>query len=109
MEIHVHGELGIWDVGRNVSPQLCNAYYKIDWPLLLAVSNNRTSPVSSANLYIPTLDLGPNLFVIHRLMYEEAQTHIFLLMKKDSYPRFIKSEQYKTLMSIAINPLNKKK
>lgn len=33
-----------------------------------------------------------------RFCYEEAQEHIYQLMKSDSYARFIKSEQYKALL-----------
>ncbi|ELT89740.1 hypothetical protein CAPTEDRAFT_201452 [Capitella teleta] len=44
-----------------------------------------------------------------RYSFDAAQEHIFLLMKKDSYQRFLRSEQYKHLLATAINPSPKKK
>ncbi|XP_071108132.1 regulator of G-protein signaling 7-like isoform X2 [Haliotis cracherodii] len=44
-----------------------------------------------------------------RFTFEAAQEHIFLLMKKDSYARFLRSEQYKSLLANALQPGNKKK
>ena len=34
-----------------------------------------------------------------RYTFDAAQDHIFLLMRNDSYPRFLKSEQYKELLN----------
>lgn len=45
-----------------------------------------------------------------RYTYEVAAGHVYLLLlKKDCYPRFIRSESYKTLLANAINPGNQKK
>ncbi len=38
----------------------------------------------------------------------EAEKHIVELMKKNSYPRFIQSEQYRNLLLNASNPVPKK-
>nr|AUG68965.1 regulator of G-protein signaling 11 [Mordacia mordax] len=38
----------------------------------------------------------------HRYVLEAAQTHIYMLMKKDSYPRYLKSDLYKTMLARAI-------
>uniref|UniRef100_A0A4W4FKV9 Regulator of G protein signaling 11 n=1 Tax=Electrophorus electricus TaxID=8005 RepID=A0A4W4FKV9_ELEEL len=46
----------------------------------------------------------PNRFVLY-----DAQRHIYFLMKKDSYPRYLKSEQYKNLLEKAIVPQETKK
>lgn len=50
-----------------------------------------------------------NLTKPSRLTFDAAQNHIFLLMKKDSYPRFIRSDHYKTLLALAYNPSKRKK
>lgn len=44
-----------------------------------------------------------------RFTFAAAQEHIFLLMKKDSYARFLRSEHYKHLLSNAVQPEGKKK
>ncbi|KAK7112521.1 hypothetical protein V1264_011968 [Littorina saxatilis] len=44
-----------------------------------------------------------------RFTFAAAQEHIFLLMKKDSYARFLRSEHYKNLLSNALQPEGKKK
>uniref|UniRef100_UPI00358F69D4 regulator of G-protein signaling 9-like n=1 Tax=Myxine glutinosa TaxID=7769 RepID=UPI00358F69D4 len=44
-----------------------------------------------------------------RLVFEEAQGHIYLLMKKDCYPRYLKSERYKSLLERAIVPQENKR
>jgi len=49
------------------------------------------------------------LCVNSRLMFDAAQTHIFLLMKKDTYSRFIRSDQYKNLLATAFIPAASKK
>lgn len=54
------------------------------------------------------LVLIPFLWV-YRYIFDAAQSHIFLLMKKDSYQRFLRSDQYKTLLANATNPTSKKK
>jgi hypothetical protein len=47
---------------------------------------------------------------IHRFTFEEAAGHIYLLLlKKDCYPRFIRSESYKSLLANALKPRNMKK
>nr|KAF6272142.1 regulator of G protein signaling 11 [Myotis myotis] len=38
----------------------------------------------------------------HRYVLEDAQLHIYMLMKKDSYPRFLKSDMYKGLLAEAM-------
>jgi len=44
----------------------------------------------------------------NREIFFEAEKHIIELMKKNSYPRFIQSENYRTLLQNAPNPLPKK-
>ncbi|XP_043570966.1 regulator of G-protein signaling 9b [Chiloscyllium plagiosum] len=40
----------------------------------------------------------------HRYVLDAAQTHIYMLMKKDSYPRFLRSPIYKEMQSKALIP-----
>uniref|UniRef100_A0A4X1UPG0 Regulator of G protein signaling 11 n=1 Tax=Sus scrofa TaxID=9823 RepID=A0A4X1UPG0_PIG len=40
----------------------------------------------------------------HRHVLDDAQLHIYMLMKKDSYPRFLKSDLYKDLLAEAVVP-----
>ncbi|XP_007421674.2 regulator of G-protein signaling 9 [Python bivittatus] len=40
----------------------------------------------------------------HRYVLDAAQTHIYMLMKKDSYGRYLKSPIYKEMLSKAITP-----
>ncbi|XP_055509771.1 regulator of G-protein signaling 9-like isoform X2 [Leucoraja erinacea] len=40
----------------------------------------------------------------HRYVLDAAQTHIYMLMKKDSYPRFLRSPIYKDLQNVALVP-----
>ncbi|XP_030882620.1 regulator of G-protein signaling 11 isoform X11 [Leptonychotes weddellii] len=40
----------------------------------------------------------------HRYVLDDAQLHIYMLMKKDSYPRFLKSSTYKDLLAEAVIP-----
>ncbi|KAF5921006.1 hypothetical protein HPG69_005584 [Diceros bicornis minor] len=40
----------------------------------------------------------------HRYVLDDAQLHIYMLMKKDSYPRFLKSDMYKGLLAEAVIP-----
>ena len=43
--------------------------------------------------------------VVSRNTYDKAAEHVYvLLLKKDCYPRFIRSDHYKTLLTNAINP-----
>ena len=45
-----------------------------------------------------------------RFTYEVAAEHVYtLLLKKDCYPRFVRSEHYKQLKENSLNPLNKVK
>ncbi|UJR23707.1 hypothetical protein I4U23_026688 [Adineta vaga] len=44
----------------------------------------------------------------NREIFLEAEKHIVELMKKNSYPRFIQSEQYRNLLQNASNPVPKK-
>uniref|UniRef100_A0A8D2JQB0 Regulator of G protein signaling 11 n=1 Tax=Sciurus vulgaris TaxID=55149 RepID=A0A8D2JQB0_SCIVU len=45
----------------------------------------------------------------HRYVLDDAQLHIYMLMKKDSYPRFLKSDMYKGLLAEAVVPLETKR
>uniref|UniRef100_A0A3Q3F6W4 Regulator of G protein signaling 11 n=1 Tax=Kryptolebias marmoratus TaxID=37003 RepID=A0A3Q3F6W4_KRYMA len=45
----------------------------------------------------------------HRFVLDDAQMHIYFLMKKDSYPRYLKSELYKNLLAKAVVPQESKK
>uniref|UniRef100_A0A3Q4GDF2 Regulator of G protein signaling 9a n=1 Tax=Neolamprologus brichardi TaxID=32507 RepID=A0A3Q4GDF2_NEOBR len=40
----------------------------------------------------------------HRYVLEAAQTHVFLLMKKDTFFRYLKSPTYKDIQKKALNP-----
>uniref|UniRef100_A0A8C3WKJ1 RGS domain-containing protein n=1 Tax=Catagonus wagneri TaxID=51154 RepID=A0A8C3WKJ1_9CETA len=40
----------------------------------------------------------------HRHVLDDAQLHVYMLMKKDSYPRFLKSDLYKDLLAEAVVP-----
>ncbi|XP_038396893.1 regulator of G-protein signaling 11 isoform X3 [Canis lupus familiaris] len=40
----------------------------------------------------------------HRYVLDDAQLHIYMLMKKDSYPRFLKSAAYRDLLAVAVVP-----
>lgn len=42
-------------------------------------------------------------------MFEEAEEHIYSLLERDCYPRFLRSEQYKGLIVIAQSKANLKK
>lgn len=45
-----------------------------------------------------------------RFTFEVAAEHVYtLLLKKDCYPRFIRSEHYKNLLANAIQPSQKKR
>ncbi|KAB5523191.1 hypothetical protein PHYPO_G00149700 [Pangasianodon hypophthalmus] len=44
-----------------------------------------------------------------RFVFDSAQMHIYVLMKKDSYTRYLKSEQYKSLLAKAVVPQETKK
>ncbi|XP_052872881.1 uncharacterized protein LOC128278237 [Anopheles cruzii] len=45
-----------------------------------------------------------------RFAFDSAAEHIYmLLLKKDCYPRFVRSEHYKTLLANAIQPSHKKR
>ena len=49
------------------------------------------------------------LVLCSRYTFDAALDHIFLLMKKDSYARFLRSDHYKNLQANAVNPCPKKK
>ncbi|XP_078415415.1 regulator of G-protein signaling 11 [Cetorhinus maximus] len=53
-----------------------------------------------------TLD---GLQIPHRYVFEDAQMHIYMLMKKDSYPRYLKSDMYKNILARSIIPQETKK
>lgn len=45
-----------------------------------------------------------------RFTFDAAQEHVYtLLLKKDCYPRFIRSEHYKNLLAAGIQPSQKKR
>ena len=45
-----------------------------------------------------------------RYTYDKAADHVYLLLlKKDCYPRFIRSDHYKNLLAYAINPGSSRK
>lgn len=45
-----------------------------------------------------------------RFAFDAAAEHIYaLLLKKDCYPRFVRSENYKSLLASGIQPLHKKR
>lgn len=45
-----------------------------------------------------------------RFTYDPAAEHIYsLLLKKDCYPRFIRSDQYRALLVAGVQPLHKKR
>ncbi|XP_029657068.2 regulator of G-protein signaling 7 [Octopus sinensis] len=46
---------------------------------------------------------------LSRYTFDPAQSHIYTLMKKDSYARFLRSDEYKTLLANAVQPTGKKK
>ncbi|XP_049776758.1 regulator of G-protein signaling 11 [Schistocerca cancellata] len=44
-----------------------------------------------------------------RFTFDSAAEHVYtLLLKKDCYPRFVRSEQYKALLAAGVQPLQKK-
>ncbi|XP_053294560.1 regulator of G-protein signaling 11 [Pleuronectes platessa] len=45
----------------------------------------------------------------HRFVMDDAQMHIYFLMKKDSFPRYLKSDLYKNMLAKAIVPQETKK
>ncbi|PWA17464.1 hypothetical protein CCH79_00011284 [Gambusia affinis] len=45
----------------------------------------------------------------HRFVMDDAQMHIYFLMKKDSYPRYLKSDLYKNMLAKAVVPQEIKK
>ncbi|XP_074545618.1 regulator of G-protein signaling 11 [Halichoeres trimaculatus] len=45
----------------------------------------------------------------HRFVMDDAQMHIYFLMKKDSYPRYLKSDLYKSMLAKGIVPQETKK
>ncbi|XP_003786230.1 regulator of G-protein signaling 9 isoform X1 [Otolemur garnettii] len=45
----------------------------------------------------------------HRYVLDAAQTHIYMLMKKDSYARYLKSPIYKEMLAKAVEPQETKK
>ncbi|XP_048645462.1 regulator of G-protein signaling 11 isoform X4 [Marmota marmota marmota] len=45
----------------------------------------------------------------HRYVLDDAQLHIYMLMKKDSYPRFMKSDMYQGLLAEGVIPLETKR
>ncbi|XP_072561184.1 regulator of G-protein signaling 11 isoform X2 [Paramormyrops kingsleyae] len=45
----------------------------------------------------------------HRFVLDDAQMHIYFLMKKDSYARYLKSDLYKNMLARAIEPQETKK
>lgn len=50
-----------------------------------------------------------NMRVPSRYTYNEAQEHVFNLMNKDSYPRFLRSENYRSILDNAGHASQKKR
>merc|ERR1711974_78122 len=71
------------------------------------------SPGAKAGINIDAMTMEATKTAIKnpsRYTFEKAAYHVFLLLlKKDCYPRFVRSQYYKTLMTNAVNPGNKKK
>ena len=71
------------------------------------------SPGAKAEINIDAMTMEATKSAIKtpsRYTYEKAADHVFLLLlKKDCYPRFVRSQYYKTLLSNAVNPSNQKK
>lgn len=45
-----------------------------------------------------------------RFTFDSAAEHVYaLLLKKDCYPRFIRSDQYRNLLTAGVQPLQKKR
>lgn len=45
-----------------------------------------------------------------RFTFDSAAEHVYtLLLKKDCYPRFIRSDQYRNLLAAGVQPLQKKR
>ena len=78
-------------------------------------------PTPSTTLKVVLIELLDHLFhSIHfpelskfhkfRNTYDKAAEHVYLLLlKKDCYPRFIRSDHYKALLTNAINPGSSRK
>ena len=47
--------------------------------------------------------------VASRHTFEVAAEHVYTLLKRDCYPRFMRSEPYKAIINNAMNPSNQKK
>lgn len=60
--------------------------------------DGRTIEVIHQNIRIPS-----------RYTYNEAQEHVFNLMKKDSYPRFLRSDNYRNILENAGHSSQKKR
>ena len=44
-----------------------------------------------------------------RFTFDSAAEHVYtLLLKKDCYPRFIRSDQYRNILAAGVQPLQKK-
>lgn len=45
----------------------------------------------------------------NRFTFDSAAEHVYtLLLKKDCYPRFIRSDQYRNILAAGVQPLQKK-
>ncbi|RXG53470.1 Regulator of G-protein signaling 11 [Armadillidium vulgare] len=61
--------------------------------------DGKTMEVTQQNMKSPT-----------RFTYDLASEHVYvLLLKKDCYPRFLRSDHYKNLLANAIQPSQKKR
>lgn len=46
----------------------------------------------------------------NRFTFDSAAEHVYtLLLKKDCYPRFIRSDQYRNLLAAGVQPLQKRR
>ena len=61
--------------------------------------------------FILSLYMYMYMYAVHfRNTYDKAAEHVYLLLlKKDCYPRFIRSDHYKNLLANAINPGSSRK
>ncbi|MBV94538.1 Regulator of G-protein signaling 11, partial [Eschrichtius robustus] len=73
---------------------------RLNWEQFLAPGAARWVNIDSRTMERTLVGLGRP----HRHVLDDAQLHIYMLMKKDSYPRFLKSDLYKDLLAEAVVP-----
>uniref|UniRef100_A0A3B5LDF5 Uncharacterized protein n=1 Tax=Xiphophorus couchianus TaxID=32473 RepID=A0A3B5LDF5_9TELE len=80
--------------------------------LFLTLSRNFLAPGAARWVNIDSKTMDKTLEGIkqpHRFVMDDAQMHIYFLMKKDSYPRYLKSDLYKNMLAKAVVPQETKK